>query len=231
MTTDIKDLPRLLSVLQSLPLWLFIALAFAGYGALFIPGFGGADLTAFRREWGWVCWLDAITFTIFSVTYAVDLLAKRIRIRAKRMRRHEENLYRNVYSPLYAELMKIQIITSSATLAPYLRQRAEKAWAKFRAIKNKRIAIKIAWITLFDKQITKETGEVDYGGVFPIERINHVVHATLAYCDDELFRLTSRAVNNRKEEHINSGEVTYDDVLLFRHIIKQRDRLRKSLLS
>jgi hypothetical protein len=67
---------RLLAVLHSLPLWLFVALAGAGYGALFLPAFGGADIVELRQQWAPYSWLDATIFTIFALTCAADLIAK-----------------------------------------------------------------------------------------------------------------------------------------------------------
>jgi hypothetical protein len=123
--TDVKTLPRLLAVLHSLPLWILVGLAAAGYAALFLPAFGGVDLADFRKQWGWLCWLDAVTFTIFSAACAVDLALKSRRARARRRRLHEKNRYYEIYAPLYAEL-KIHITTSTATLAPFFRQELQE---------------------------------------------------------------------------------------------------------
>jgi hypothetical protein len=74
-------------------------------------------------------------------------------------------------------------------------------------------------------------GEVDYGGSFPIAKIEHVVHSRLLFCDDKLFQLTSRALNYRREEQVGPGELTYRDVLLYDYIVKERDRLKKLLAT
>jgi len=50
--TDLNFTPRVLAALHSLPLWIFIALAGAGYAVLFVPSFGGVDIPGLRREWG-----------------------------------------------------------------------------------------------------------------------------------------------------------------------------------
>jgi len=39
---DAGFIPRLLSVINSIDLWVFIAFAFAAYAALFVPSFGGS---------------------------------------------------------------------------------------------------------------------------------------------------------------------------------------------
>ncbi len=41
-------------------LWIFVALAGAGYAALFVPGFGPVDIDAFQKEWGAWSWLDEL---------------------------------------------------------------------------------------------------------------------------------------------------------------------------
>src|SRR5260221_9835975 len=213
--SDVGVLPRFLSVLHSLPLWILVGLAAAGYAALFVPSFGGADLTSFREKWGWLCWLDAIVFSILSSACAVDLAVKAARSRLKKRHRHQQHLYDHVYGPLYAELMKIHVTTSSSAGAAYFKQRVENALIELQTIKKKRIALKKAWRALFDKRITEETGEVDYGGAFPIDTIENIVHSHLSYCDDELFELTSRAATARREERVSSGELTSPDVALY----------------
>jgi hypothetical protein len=206
-----------------------MGVATAGYAALFLPAFGGVDLTDFRHQWGWLCWLDAVTFTILSAACTIDLAVKAARIRERIRRQRERNRYFKIYAPLFSELMKIQITTSSATLRPYFSQRAERAWRKLRTTKRTRVGMKVAWQALFDKQITKETGEVEYGGDFPIEEIDRMVHQKLTFCDEELLDLTSRAVIYRREERVSSGQLTYRDVLLYDHIVRERSRLKKRL--
>ncbi len=226
---NIGVVPRLLSALHSLPLWILIGFAAAGYAAIFVPSFGGIDLAAFKKEWGPWCWLDAITFSVLSVACAIDLFVKRSRSRARRRRQREEHRYFKIYAPLFAELMKIHITMSSAMGAPRISQRAAYAWLKLRSIKKRRAAIKAAWRALFDRKEIGPTGEVDYGGEFPIDEINRVVHLYLVYCDDELLGLVGRAVDTRMNDRSQSEELTADDIRLYDHIIAQRDRLKRML--
>jgi hypothetical protein len=76
---DYSFVARLLAVLHSLPLWLFVALAAAGYAALFLPAFGGADIVELRQQWALYFWLDATISTVFALTCAADLIAKGLR--------------------------------------------------------------------------------------------------------------------------------------------------------
>jgi hypothetical protein len=129
--TDYGFVARLLAVLHSLPLWLFVALAAAGYGALFLPAFGGADIIELRQQRAPYFWLDATIFTVFALSCAADLIAKglsaHVRARNNHRRRLLRQRYFEVYNPLAAELLKIQIMTSS-TAAPRLKVRLQGAW-------------------------------------------------------------------------------------------------------
>ena len=61
-----------LSVLRTLPVWLLAGLAFAGYAVVFTPGFGGIiDPKGSRTEWGIWIWIEAIVFSILTVTRSV----------------------------------------------------------------------------------------------------------------------------------------------------------------
>jgi len=61
-----------LSVLRTLPVWLLLGFALAGYAIIFAPGFGGIDPKGFRTEWGIWLWIEAIGFSILTVTRAID---------------------------------------------------------------------------------------------------------------------------------------------------------------
>jgi hypothetical protein len=61
-----------LATLRTLPLWLLAGLAFVGYAVIFIPGFGGIDPNGFRTQWGVSIWIEAIGFSILTVTRAID---------------------------------------------------------------------------------------------------------------------------------------------------------------
>lgn len=227
--SDASALPKLLSVLHSVPLWILAGLAAAGWVSIFAPGFGGVDVTQFKKLWGPWFWLDAVVFSVLAVACAIDLYVKNRRIRARRRRRREEHRYFQIYDPLFAALMKIHVTTSSATGAPYFSQRVENAWTELTSIKRKWPAIKAAWRALFDKQKIGPHGEVDYGGTFPINIIEKVAHANLAYCDDELLNLMGRATETRIEEGIASGDLSTQDIKLYDHIVEQRDRLKRYL--
>jgi hypothetical protein len=64
---------RFLSVLRNLPLWLLVSLAATAFAVLFLPAFGEADLTAFRKDWGPWAWIAAVALTIMTLARAADL--------------------------------------------------------------------------------------------------------------------------------------------------------------
>jgi hypothetical protein len=225
--TDVRILPRLLSVLNSIDLWVFVGMAAAGYAGLFVPTFGGVDLAEFRNQVGGWCWLDAVAFSMLSLARATDLISKGANARAIRQRRRQRNIYLELYAPLYAELIKIHAVTSNSVGAPKLRYRLENALYKLRTVKKRGAALKLAWRSLFDRLETDERGEVEYGGVFPIDKIEYLIHSNLLYCDDALLYLLRQSVTTRIESQARSHDVTADDVRLSRHIFRERKRLKR----
>jgi hypothetical protein len=73
----------LLSALRTLPIWALCGLALAGYAILFAPAFGGVDVAHFRTQWGVWVWIEALTFSILTITRAVDACATGYRLHQK----------------------------------------------------------------------------------------------------------------------------------------------------
>lgn len=67
-----EAVPSFLSALRSLPHWVLVGLALAGYAILFVPSFGGIDIEPFRRQWGSWLWVESITFTILAGARIVE---------------------------------------------------------------------------------------------------------------------------------------------------------------
>ncbi|MGA7261200.1 MAG: hypothetical protein WA709_19415 [Stellaceae bacterium] len=199
---------RLLAVLHSLPLWLFVALAAAGYGALFLPPLGGADIVELRQQWAPYFWLDATIFTVFALSCAADLTAKginaHVRTRNNRRRRLLRRRYFEVYNPLAAELLKIHITTGS-TAAPRLKVRLQDTWEELHSYCRWRVAIRKAIRTAFNTKESDPHGEVDFGDDFPIEFMRNVVQQNLSYCDEQLVELVVRSWSERVEQQIQTS--------------------------
>ena len=231
--TDYGFVARLLAVLHSLPLWLFVALAGAGYGALFLPAFGGADIVELRQQWAPYFWLDATIFTIFALTCAADLIAKGLSAHIKTRNNHRRRLLRQqyfeVYNPLAAELLNINITTSS-TAAPKLKVRLQDAWEELHSCRRWRVGIRKAIRTAFNTKESDPHGEVDFGGDYPIEFLRHVVQQNLSYCDEHLVELVARSWSERVEQQIAPNELTTHDVRLWDYVHEQHKRLKRAVV-
>jgi hypothetical protein len=80
--------PSFLSALRSLPLWIIIGLTGAAYAILFVPAFGGIDLTTLRETWGSWIWASAIGFSVLSITGITDRTIEAFRARRKAREAH-----------------------------------------------------------------------------------------------------------------------------------------------
>jgi hypothetical protein len=223
----IDDASKFLSVLKAMPLWLVVGCAAAGYAALFAPAFGGVDLAEFRRTWGPLFWLDAVGFSILSAAFIVEHVARHIRARAERRRLLYKKQYYTIYLPLYRELFGLKITTSSSMGAPFFSQRIGNAYRVLTTTQRQTRAIKGAWRALFDKEETPTTGDVEYGGRFPLREIGLVAKQNLGHSDLALTRLISCAERTRIEDGSRLSEMTADDVRLYDHIVNQYQRLKQ----
>jgi hypothetical protein len=226
--SDVGVLPKLLSVLHSLPLWILAGFAGAGYALLFVPSFGGVDAGHFKKTFGEWCWVDAIVFSVLTAACAIDLVVKQQRAQAKRHRQQEAFRYTKIYEPLFANLMSIYISTYGGSARTF-RERLVFARLKLTSGKSKRSAITAAYKALFDRKARPPVGEVEYGGDFPLSQIDRVVKSNLKFCDDALLNLVARAVATRMEEGGRRGYLTVDDVKVYDHIVRQRELLRNKL--
>lgn len=131
--------------------------------------------------------------------------------------------FSEIYAPLYGLFTMLHITTVSATGAPYFRQRAKRALSILR--EERRIGD--AFRALFDRQELGTTGEVEYGGDFPIAGITRHVTGKEQFADRALLDLVSRANRAQYEDRPRAGELTSADLDLFNHICAQYDLLEK----
>lgn len=232
MAADPDIFVKAVEVAKSLPLWIFVAIAAMGFAALYMPAFGGADLTTIRN-FSWIAWLAAVSGTILTFAKLADIVgsswAANREEHRRRLWRASTNRYAQVYAPLVAKLSDVSITCASATGAAYFRQRLENARGELTAYKSRKRGIKKAWIALFDRKVFPTTGEVEYGGVFPIGLIGNRVREHYAYCDDKLIALERNAVETRMVQNIADSDLSEDDVKLLNHIYEQHSRLKKFL--
>ena len=227
---ELSTFSRFVSVLHSLPLWILAGLAGVGYAGLFAPSLADVDLGEFRKTWGPFLWIDAVGFTVLTAACALDLVVRwldqRAKSSAKQRRKLLSDRYYYVYAPLFAHLIKIHITTSSSEAAHYLAQRLSNAWLELTTIKKPRVAVKRAWRALLDRRRSEPTGEVDFGGEFPIRSIRDHLENSLTFADNTLIELVLSAWNNRMERQLNDAYLAYEDVQLYDYIMKEHDRLK-----
>jgi hypothetical protein len=66
------SIPSFLTALRTLPFWILISLAIAGWIVLFVPPLGGVNSEVFRQQWGVWVWIEAIGFSILAFARLAD---------------------------------------------------------------------------------------------------------------------------------------------------------------
>jgi len=166
-----------------------------------------------------------VIFTVFALVCAGDLVIKELRSRARRRRKWARSSYRNVYAPLFGDLVKIHITTASLSLT--VRDRLNRAVFKLTTRKSLKRGIKAAWRELFGKHRQRRSGEVDFGDSFPLQRMREQIYRNLIYCDDEIVDLIADAWNTRIEYGMPQNELTEEDIQLYDYVMKRHAYLKK----
>lgn len=129
--------------------------------------------------------------------------------------------FSKIYAPAYALFLTRHVTTASGRGAPYFRQRIRNA-QEFLFEEGKPIQ---ALKALFDKQEFEGAGEVEYGGLFPLEIITDLVESNSQYADSELGVLVARANRAQYEEIEGNGLLTKAELNLFYHIANKYQKL------
>jgi hypothetical protein len=218
------------------PLWLLIgATAFC----LVFPFLPNTDKLFSGLVFGWVriasVFFGILAFCRFGSLVIPPLSSwwtrrKRRRVQQNQSKRlYEAKKYGDFYAPMFAELIAIHITIVSGTGGPRFTDRLENAWTKFVGIKRRSAAIRAAWKALFDR-LTDETGEVDYGGQFPLEKLRRIVHRGLAFADIQLVTLICVAEQARRGAQFHAGYLTTEDIKLYRYIMTEHDEPIRNLV-
>jgi hypothetical protein len=226
---------KALSAIKDFPLWFLIAIALSLIVFLSVPEFSGA-VSQEARTWVTVA---AVTAVIFAVSRFGSVVASHLnsyRAAAKTRRNvHEERIrrfdlirYSTVYMPLFAQLFQIHIETTQSERAPKFQDRLQNSWDILSSRRRRAAALKAAWRALSDRQL-RVSGEVLYGGQFPIEMLKDVVEQNLDACDDKLLKLISAADQSHIEAQFGYDEVTQEDIELHDYIMSEHARLKKRL--
>lgn len=218
--------------LSSVPLWFGIGLAITAYCALFLPPFGSVNLDLVRREWGWAVWLVAVGMTTISVAQILNLAANSVIDFVKRRRRRERNLllrrYARLYAPMLDTLHDVHMTMGTGQGSPFFRQRLRNAHEllSFGGARAHRRVVN-AWRALSDRQQLPTTGEVEFGGAFPIDRISALARKYRDLADDRLLTLVRQAERSRIEDQRHPSDLSEEDCALVEHVSRQYDQLRQ----
>ena len=132
----------------------------------------------------------------------------------------ESKRFSELYAPVMGFFTTCHITTSSSRGAPFFRQRLRNASSLFR--KGQRLhALK----AVFDRQDSSVSGEVEYGGSFPLSVITERLKGREQFADDTLIDLVAQANRSQYEEQPEGSELTAADLALFDHVCNEHQKL------
>jgi len=134
--------------------------------------------------------------------------------------------FTEIYAPLMGLFTTCHITTVTGRGAPYLRQRIRNAWRLLRTMK-----LAQAMLALFDRQDLGVSGEVEYGGSFPLSSITQHLQGREQFADQLLIGLVARANRAQYEDQPNDSELTSADLSLFEHICEQHEVLSRRFVG
>lgn len=138
----------------------------------------------------------------------------------------EEKRFAEIYSPLMGLFTTCHITTASAQAAPYLRQRFWNALELAQEIK-----LVEALRALFDKQDLGTSGEVEYGGPFPLSAITKHLKGREHFADQRLIILVAQANRAQYECQPEGSDLTNADLALFNHVYRQHEILASRFVA
>ncbi len=224
---------NLAAALRVLPLWIFISLALSSFAILFLPTFGGADLREFRSHYSWIPWTLSVSMTIFAAVKICDesisWIFKGVAKSRQSRRTAAKYRYYEIFSPLIGQIIPLHIETSVAAGAPYLRHRVQNARLELLSGRSPIQRGKRAWSALWDRQEFAETGEIAFGGSFPIDRIRNIAFRNPSASGDKLISLVKASTKMRLENGWSDNYLSEDDCRLINYIFQEHERLRRCL--
>ena len=158
--------------------------------------------------------------TIAGGAYAAGSAVGYRRAKRERNSEQEENRFRQVYAPLYGLFTTCHVTTFTTRGAPYFCQRVRNARRVFREE-----GIIKSFGALFDRRDLGESAEVEYGGDFPLSGITKHLLGKEAMADQRLINLLMLANRSQYEERPSDGQLTNEDLRLFRHICREYEKL------
>lgn len=156
--------------------------------------------------------------TVFRLA-ATALAAHQKQARWKLARDRERSA--ELYRPLMA-LFLDRHITMCSSSTP-LRYRVQNARQELGHYRSQWVGIKRSWRALFDRQ-ESTSGEIEYGGDFPLSQIIKIVKREAALADERLLGLVNRAGRSHYEQP-GSALLTDEELALYHHIENEDHRL------
>lgn len=164
----------------------------------------------------------AAVLALLSVSFTAGVRSGTRRTKRALNDERRKAKFERIYAPAYALFLTRHITTCAGRAAPYLRQRLKNA--KELILEQRRPVM--AFKALFDKQDLGETGEVEYGGDFPLNEITELVKYNSQFADREIGHLVARANRAKYEEYYEgNGMLTNAELQLFYHIANEHGRM------
>lgn len=128
-----------------------------------------------------------------------------------------------IYAPLFGMFTTCHVTTVPGRGAPYIRQRLRNAYD----ILTEELRPMNALKAVFDKQDLGTSGEVEYGGEFPLSKITAHLRGKEHFADRRLLLLVAKANRAQYENRPVTGELTDEDLRLFDHISSEHEELSR----
>lgn len=133
--------------------------------------------------------------------------------------------FTSIYLPVESLLSDCYVTSSQAILAPYLSKRVKAA---FKLLHSRRHVAAIK--CLFDRRVTKERAEVEFGKPFPLKAIRHLVEQQRHLADSKLLKRIAAAERSIYENNgSDPSSLTEEEFELFNYIHFEVDGLRRVL--
>jgi hypothetical protein len=130
--------------------------------------------------------------------------------------------FSEIYAPCIGLFTTHHVTTVWSQAAPHFSQRLRNALDFAEDSHWRR-----AFFALFDKQALTPSGEVEFGGDFPLDDITRILRGNEQFADDRLVSLVQRANRAQYEEMPRSSRLTTVDIELLEHIETEYAKLCK----
>ncbi|HEY3778371.1 MAG TPA: hypothetical protein VGL35_09965 [Rhizomicrobium sp.] len=212
---------KLIDVAKGAPAWLLIAIVLVLSVILAVPSFY-ALVPKGTRPW---IPLALVAAGILAFCLLASLTTARVSEQRKNTRERDRQRLIGIYRPLVALFLTRHVTTCSSTGAPRLHHRIENAAHALGHYRRWTVGVRRAFRALFDHQ-RSESGEVEFGGGFPLDKIVELTTTKAAVADGELLEHVRRAHRSQYGDPRN-GLLTEEEIALFYYIQREHERLSR----